>query len=382
MRACRAAAVAVGGAEVAHDVAAARRLADDDARRPPRRAGAAAAVAAAPAVAGGRLQSWPSAAEQFPPNVNAAHVPTLPPVGTVQAPVQQSVLEWQRRPAGRRTTRAGRCRRCRARAALGAGRTRVAERLARRVERGALAAGARVAAALAARGARRAVGAAAGNPQAPLLHAPLQHAPFEVLVAEGEAPAVAAEGVATVADVHGAAAAAASAAAPGAAAPALAAAAAAAAARRRISGAPVDAGRSLVSSARGEGGARDGHAEQGHRQNGRRAKRAIGPEKHGPFQPRGTEEHRESEGLSGLDPRALPATVTRPTSSRRRISPPPRRAPRGSRRRPRARRARARAARRARRARRSRAPPARCARARSPSPLATTTGASSPSFSS
>ena len=41
----------------------------------------------------GELQSCPSAAEQFPPNVNWPQVPMLPPVGTLQVPTQQSVLE-------------------------------------------------------------------------------------------------------------------------------------------------------------------------------------------------------------------------------------------------------------------------------------------------
>jgi hypothetical protein len=50
-----------------------------------------------PSVAG-ELQSWPSAAEQFPPNANALHVPMLPPVGMVQLPTQQSVLEWHASP--------------------------------------------------------------------------------------------------------------------------------------------------------------------------------------------------------------------------------------------------------------------------------------------
>lgn len=47
----------------------------------------------------GELQSWPSAAEQLPPNANAPQVPIVPPVGTVQLPVQQSLLEWQLSPA-------------------------------------------------------------------------------------------------------------------------------------------------------------------------------------------------------------------------------------------------------------------------------------------
>jgi hypothetical protein len=46
----------------------------------------------------GELQSWPSAAEQFPVNPNAPQVPMLPPVGIVQLPVQQSPLEWHASP--------------------------------------------------------------------------------------------------------------------------------------------------------------------------------------------------------------------------------------------------------------------------------------------
>jgi hypothetical protein len=46
----------------------------------------------------GELHSWPSAAEQFPPNVNAAQVPTLAPLGMLHVPTQQSVLEWQASP--------------------------------------------------------------------------------------------------------------------------------------------------------------------------------------------------------------------------------------------------------------------------------------------
>jgi hypothetical protein len=44
------------------------------------------------------LQSWPSAAEQLPPNENLLQVPMLPPVGIVQLPTQQSVLEWHASP--------------------------------------------------------------------------------------------------------------------------------------------------------------------------------------------------------------------------------------------------------------------------------------------
>jgi hypothetical protein len=46
----------------------------------------------------GELQSWPSAAPQFPVNPNCPQVPTAPPVGIVQLPVQQSLLEWHASP--------------------------------------------------------------------------------------------------------------------------------------------------------------------------------------------------------------------------------------------------------------------------------------------
>ena len=46
----------------------------------------------------GELHSWPSAAEQFPPNVSWAQVPTLAPLATVHVPLQQSVLVWHASP--------------------------------------------------------------------------------------------------------------------------------------------------------------------------------------------------------------------------------------------------------------------------------------------
>ena len=46
----------------------------------------------------GELQSWPSAAEQFPPYAKEPEVPTVAPLATVQAPVQQSLPVWHTSP--------------------------------------------------------------------------------------------------------------------------------------------------------------------------------------------------------------------------------------------------------------------------------------------
>ncbi len=51
-----------------------------------------------PPSAAGEKQSWPSAAEQFPPNVNWPQVPMVLPVATVHVPTQQSVLAWHASP--------------------------------------------------------------------------------------------------------------------------------------------------------------------------------------------------------------------------------------------------------------------------------------------
>jgi hypothetical protein len=44
------------------------------------------------------VHSWPSTAEQLPPNVGVPQVPRFPPLGMVQIPLQQLPPFWQMSP--------------------------------------------------------------------------------------------------------------------------------------------------------------------------------------------------------------------------------------------------------------------------------------------